>query len=113
MSNTDKKLRELAKRHAELSSDIKTSSEQRNLELSYCKGAKDEDGKYYESCYEMVYSMTGESMEHREGISFDEMLFNYGCRHCNSARTLKHHIGKLKQERGRIHSVITQIGKTL
>lgn len=113
MSNTDQKLRKLAKRHAELSSDIKTNKEQRILELSYCKGAMNECGEYYETCYQMVYSMTGESMEHAEGISFDEMLSNYGCRHCNSARILKQHIGKLKQERGRIHSAITQIGKTL
>ena len=113
MSDVGERLKDLARRHAELSSDIKINSERRIIELGYCKGAQDGDGKYYESCYEMVYSMTGESMEHREGISFDEMLFNYGCRHCCAARDLKKHIGRLKQERGRIHSALTNIGKTL
>ncbi|EKO3908220.1 hypothetical protein GTU35_001261 [Vibrio fluvialis] len=112
MSNTDQKLRELAKRHAEISSELSINNEQRSKELAYCKGAESDDG-YYETCYGMVYDMMKESIEQREGISFDEMLSNYGCRHCNSARILKHHIGKLKQERGRIHSAITQIGKTL
>lgn len=107
------RLIKLSIRHAEISEQIKTNEEQRQVEMGYCKGAKDEGGIYYYNCFEMAYKFTKESREHQEGISFDEMLENYGCRHCISARSLKRHIGKLKQDRGRIHSALTNIGKTL
>jgi len=142
MSNTDQKLRELAKRHAEISSELKITQDQRAKEMSYCTGGEylkptsesgedfsfmfvDQSDSFAEekqgifpwekpNCHEMTfYAMNNFNKRCDDGYEYDELLEMYGCRHCQSARKLKRHIGKLKQERGRIHSAITQIGKTL
>ncbi|GHX29974.1 TPA: hypothetical protein AB5C23_001257 [Vibrio cholerae] len=132
MSNTDQKLRELAKRHAEISSTITNTSKEIKDEIELCNGGEyikpeNESGADFEflfngsaglspypNClnytYETFKVFNNTQYDHYE---YDELLFTYGCEHCQKARQLKKNVGKLKQERGRIHSAITQIGKTL
>lgn len=128
MSNTDQKLRELAKRHAEISQEIKDCKSQRETDLLHCHPSPDEDFEKdkvgAENCLNVAYRWVKEDRENVDGYNdgyahptefsgFDEVILNYGCANCQEAYKLKVKIGKLKQERGRIHSAITQIGKTL
>lgn len=131
------KLEKLAIRHAEISVEIKTSKVQIATELSYCKGGEFVKPES-ESCVDFSFLETSKNIAdigpaanclnysyesfaefNKDGdiydnhYSYDEILANYGCRHCNSARRLKKHIGKLKSEKGRIHSALTHIGKSL
>lgn len=125
----------LAIRHAEISADVKANKEQMAKELSYCNGGEfvkpeSESGVDFSflneslglaveggvTCTQYAYETFAEF--NKDGdiynhFSYDEILFNYGCRHCNSARSLKKHIGKLNSEKGRIHSALTNIGKSL
>ncbi len=128
MINTDQKLRELAKRHAEISHEIKDCKSQRETDLLHCHPSPDEDFEKdkvgAENCLNVAYRWVKEDRENVDGYNdgyahptefsgFDEVILNYGCANCQEAYKLKVKIGKLKQERGRIHSAITQIGKTL
>ncbi|EOH0514095.1 hypothetical protein ACNPDE_002096 [Vibrio fluvialis] len=132
MSNTDQKLRELAKRHAELSSDITSTSKQIKDEIELCDGGEyikpesesgtdfgflfDETSALppYATCLNYTYETFKDfNSNSYDGYEYDELLQMYGCEHCQKARQLKKSVGKLKQERGRIHSAITQIGKML
>lgn len=130
------KLEMLAIRHAEISAEIKTNKDQIAVELGYCNGGlfvkpiseSGEDFSFleksksiasigdatclhyaYETCLE--FNKDGDVYDDR--YSYDEVLSTYGCRHCNSARRLKKHIGELGREKGRIHSAITNIGKSI
>ena len=117
------KLTQLAIRHAEISAEIKINKDSMNKEMSLCSGIYDENKmeSEYDTCLTVAYSYVKESRSHvRDGdrylagsTCFDEELAMFGCSHCNSSRRLKKHIGLLKQERGRIHSSLTIIGKTL
>lgn len=130
------KLEKLAIRQAEISASVKINKEQMAKELSYCNGGefvKSElesgvDFSFLETsknigqmpsgatCLNYAYESFAEFNKDGDIYdrhSYDEILFNYGCRHCNSARSLKKHIGKLNSEKGRIHSAITNIGKSL
>ncbi|EKO3929590.1 hypothetical protein GAW91_000173 [Vibrio fluvialis] len=119
MSKTDQKLRELAKRHAEISSDIKAGKDRVAIELSNCNGGdfEVEDIHVYGTCLNHAYNMTARLNQDSDFYGghedYDDILLDYGCRHCIQARKLKKNISKLRSERGRIHSAITQIGKTL
>jgi hypothetical protein len=121
------KLEKLAIRHAEIAAEIKTNKDQVALEISYCTGGEYDNpdscddfsylerlANQFDTClnhsYHAFADMNANNDDH---YSYDEILSNYGCRHCNSARNLKKHIGKLKQEKGRIHSAMTNIGKSL
>jgi hypothetical protein len=128
------KLEGLAIRHAELSAEIKTNKDQMAIELGYCNGgefvkSEIDSGQDFSfltisptisgmglgtTClnysYEAFADMNANNDDH---YSYDEVLSNFGCRHCNSARNLKKHIGKLKSEKGRIHSAFTNIGKSI
>ena len=121
------KLEALAIRHAEISADIKTNKDQMGKELGYCDGGEfegpnsNEDFSYLQNLanpgdtclnhsFHAFADMNANNYDH---YSYDEILSNFGCRHCNSARNLKKHIGKLKSEKGRIHSAMTNIGKSL
>lgn len=121
------KLEKLAIRHAEISAEIKTNKAQVVTELSYCNGGEFEDPNSNEDfsylgnpkgqglyCLNHAY-YASEHMNNNNDChySYDEVLSAFGCRHCNSARCLKKHIGKLKSENGRIHSALTHIGKSL
>lgn len=131
------KLEMLAIRHAEISAEIKTNKDQIAVELGYCDGGlfvkptseSCEDFSFlgkstnianigkgakclhyaYESCLEF----NKDSDIYSDHYSYDEILSTYGCRHCNSARRLKKHVGELGREKGRIHSAITNIGKSI
>lgn len=125
-------LTRLSIRHAEISAELKTNKDQMAKELSYCNGGefvKPEsescvDFSFLETsknlgkipwgatCMNYAYEAFGEFNKDGDN-SYDEILSNYGCRHCNSVRSLKKHIGKLNSERGRIHSALTIIGKSL
>ncbi|WP_158144910.1 hypothetical protein [Vibrio metschnikovii] len=142
MKDVDKKLRELAVRHAEISSEIKITQDHRAKEISSCTGGEylkptSESGEDFSfmfvdrsdsftdaklgifpwekpNCIEMTYhAMVNFNKRCDDGYGYDELLQMYGCEHCQKARQLKKDVGKLKQERGRIHSAITNIGKTL
>jgi len=118
------KLETLAIRHAQISAEIKTNKDQMAVELSYCTGGEFKDPNSNEDfsylvqtglyCLNHAY-YASEHMNNNNDChySYDEVLSNFGCRHCNSARSLKKHIAKLRSEKGRIHSAITQIGKSL
>lgn len=122
MKDVNKKLRELAVRHAEISQEIKGCQSQRETNLLHCHPSPDEDFEKdkvgAENCLNLAYRWVKEDLEYSDGYpnvfsSFEEVISNYGCANCNKAYELKVKIGKLKQERGRIHSAITNIGKTL
>ena len=119
MKDVDNKLRELAVRHAEISHEIKTNLERASIELRYCKnGDFDvEDMAPYSTClnhaYYTVERLNREIEDDEWPETYDHILANYGCRHCITARKLKKHVSALRSERGRIHSAITNIGKTL
>lgn len=120
------KLEMLAIRHAEISAEIKTNKDQIAVELSCCNGG--EFAKTDKTDFSFLNLAIGDTcLNHAfnsvavfnkdagfgDGYSFDEVLYNYGCRHCNSARRLKKHVGELGREKGRIHSAITNIGKSI
>lgn len=127
MKDVDKKLRELAVRHAEISQEIKSCQSERETNLLHCHTSPDEDFEKEkvgaENCLNVAYRWVKEDLENSGGYygsayptefsGFDEVIENYGCDNCQKAYELKVRIGKLKQERGRIHSAITNIGKTL
>ena len=120
----------LAIRHAELSSEVTAKKAQIISELAHCNGGeyvKPESESYVDfsflllsnyleqpNCLQMTYEAFAEfNNSQYEHYGYDELLFNYGCEHCQSARSLKKQIGKIRQERGRIHSALTNIGKSL
>ncbi len=117
------KLIQLSIRHAEISLEIKINKDSMNKELSLCTGIYDENKmeSEYDTCLTAAYSYVKESRDSiRSGeaylsgsCDFNEELALFGCRHCNATRKLKQHIGVLNQERGRIHSAITNIGKSI
>lgn len=113
------RLGELAKRHAEISQEIKTNSERASTELGYCKGGEFdiEDMSPYSTCLNHAYYMVerlNRGLEDDESPeTYDHVLLNHGCRHCIAARKLKKHVSVLRSERGRIHSAITKIGHKL
>ena len=122
MKDVDKKLRELAVRHAEISQEIKGCQSERETNLLHCHTSPDEDFEkekaYAENCLNVAYRWVKEDREDCDGYpnqfsGFEEVISNYGCANCQEAYELKVKIGKLKQERGRIHSAITKIGKAL
>ena len=122
------KLTQLAIRHAEISADIKTSQSQREVNLECCHKTEDidfeNDREFGENCLSVSFKWVKEDRENCSGYDdgfayptdftgFDEVIHTYGCLNCRAAYDLKVKIGKLKQERGRIHSSLTIIGKTL
>ena len=128
MKDIDKKLRELAVRHAEISQEIKDCQSERETNLLHCHTSPDEDFEKEkvgaENCLNVAYRWVKEDLENSGGCNngnayptefsgFDEVISNYGCTNCQKAYELKVKIGKLKQERGRIHSAITKIGHKL
>lgn len=122
MKDVDKKLRDLAIRHAEISQEIKDCQSERETNLLHCHTSPDKDFEKEkvgaENCLNVAYRWVKEDREDCDGYpnqfsGFEEVISNYGCANCQKAYELKVKIGKLKQERGRIHSAITQIGKTL
>lgn len=128
MKDVDKKLRDLAIRHAEISQEIKGCQSDRETNLLHCHPSPDEDFEKdkvgADNCLNVAYRWVKEDRENVDGYNdgyayptefsgFDEVILNYGCANCQEAYKLKVKIGKLKQERGRIHSAITNIGKTL
>lgn len=67
----------------------------------------------HQSCMGVVIKYLREESEPDEYNSFDELLFNYGCKHCNESRNLKRQIGELGTKIGQINGRITMIGKRL
>lgn len=128
MKSKADKLLKLAKRHAEISDEIKACQSQREVNLQHCHKSEDEDFELdregNENCLSLAFRWVKEDRENVDGYcdgfayptefsGFEEVIFNYGCLNCQLAYEQKKKIGKLKQERGRIHSAITKIGQTL
>lgn len=119
------KLTKLAIRHAEISAEIKLCKQVRNINLDKCHGSDDKEFQGYwdqefndgnhdlVNCLMASYDYVKESRSHNALDSFDEIIKMYGCKNCVGAYDEKRKIGILKQERGRIHSAITNIGKSL
>lgn len=125
MNKVAEKLIKLAKRHSEISAEIKSCQQQRECNLQKCHQSEDEefqsywdqefnDGKHdLVNCLMASYDYVKEGRSHGVNCSFDETVEVFGCKNCVGAHEEKRRIGKLKQERGRIHSAMTNIGKTL
>ena len=142
MSDIYERLAKLAKRHAEISTEIKSTKDHRAKEMSSCNGGEylkpaSESGEDFSfmfidrpdsfgdpklglfpwekpTCAEMTYhAMVNFNKRFDDGYGYDELLQMYGCEHCQKARQLKRDLCKLKQDRGRIHSAITKIGRKL
>lgn len=128
MKNASERLLVLAKRHAEISYEIKDCQSQREVNLQHCHKSEDEDFELGregdENCLSLAYRWVKEDRESVGGYcdgfayptefsGFEEVISMYGCLNCLGAYEKKKKIGKLKQERGRIHSAITKIGQSL
>lgn len=128
MEKKAEKLLSLAKRHAEISQEIKECLSQRETNLLNCHKSPDDDFQNdkigNESCLCVAYRWVKEDRESVDGYNdgyahptefsgFEEVILNYGCANCQGAYKLKRRIGELKRNRGRIHSAITKIGQSL
>jgi hypothetical protein len=122
MKSAPEKLLGLAKRHAEISKEISDLKCKRGINLVSCLKTDNEDFElirdFGDSCLIVAYKSVKEERENSAGYnfgnaSFDHALLEHGCINCRNAYEQKKKIGSLKQERGRIHSAITNIGKTL
>ena len=118
------KLEKLAVRIGEISNEIKTLKDQREINLEHCHGSEEEDFEtsrdvidplsgLIESCLYTAYGWVKADREHGDYKTFDEVIRVYGCANCIGAHDAKQKIGLLKQERGRIVGNISIIGKSL
>jgi len=114
------KIYEIAKKHAVNSQLIKKLKEDRKKNLQQCENigknslewiGKKED----ENCLVAIHEHIKSSAPYEIGDypDYDDLLYNFGCQKCNTARQQKKKIGKLKREQGRLHSAMTNIGKSL
>lgn len=122
MKGVGKKLMNLAIRHAQIASEIKLNQNMATTEISLCTGgefdvedyqATEGHGVCLNHAFYMTERLNKESSElGEENYTYDEILNNYGCQHCNTTRRLRKGVATLKTERGRIHASITKIGKS-
>lgn len=125
MIDKTEKLLKLARRHAEISCEIKNCQSQMEVNLQHCNKTKDEYFEFFrkdfDNCLNVSFNLVKHDREENYDCyngtahleSFKDVLFKHGCINCKGAHSEKKKIGKLKQERGRIHSAITKIGQTL
>ncbi len=123
------KLENLAIRIGQISNEIQSLKDQREINLQHCHGSEDEDfsikapsdyngSEPFNNCLYNAYEWVKADRESDDETCFSytafaDVLNDYGCENCKGAHKAKQEIGKLKQERGRIIGNISIIGKSL
>ena len=116
------KLEKLAIRIGEISDEIKSLKDQREINLEHCHGSEDDDFNRpstnsdnvpFENCLFNAYEWVQTDRQDGMFSSFSDVIIDYGCKNCIGAYEAKQKIGLLKQERGRLVGNISTIGKSL